>query len=463
MSASVAVSELRARIASREWRLPVVSGAALVFASAFAWQLAGFLFNAVGAHTLGPSKYGALAATIGLLALLAPVMLAVQAVASRETTSLLARDVDGALAPMVRRYGWRVCLSSCALGGTFAALASPIAAEFHLGSPWGVRLAGLCVAVYVPSHFLSGILQGAERFGRFALETVLEATAKIVFAVVLLGLVWKAPSAGLLAIALSALCGLVINVVLVHGYLPRQPHLAVATRLSAGYSLTTLLTFGLLAVLLSVDTLVGKRYLPAEQAGLYAGISLTGKIVFFATSALAVVAFPIFSRHQDLGRDGVRSLGIATLTALAIIATCVLVLVVAPGLVVSALLGPRYRAADQYAPWMGATFGLYAVAYLCSTYLLARRHRGVIAALGVAVAVQLAGFYGFHSTIDQLIAVEALAFWVAIVGSLVVLTLSRPRDSVRDVAPPDREPGSVPPVAGPLSTHDVAVDGARDR
>ena len=275
--------------------------------------------------------------------------------------------------------------------------------------------------LYLPSHFLSGILQGAERFGRFAFETVLEASAKILFAVVLLGLLWRSPTSGVLAIALSALCGLCVNVWLVSSYVPRHRRVAAPVRISAGYSLATLATFGLLAVLLSVDTLIGKHYLPAEQAGLYAGVSLTGKIVFFATSALAVVVFPIFSRHQDMGLDGVRSLGIATITALVIIATSILVLFMAPGLVVSALLGPKYHAVDSYAPLMGATFGLYAIAYLCSTYLLARRHRGVIVALAVAVAAQLAGFYALHSTIREMIEVEAFAFWIAIVGCLVVL------------------------------------------
>ena len=67
------------------------------------------------------------------------------------------------------------------------------------------------------------------------------------------------------------------------------------------YSVTALVTYGLLALMLSSDTLIAKHYLSNHQAGLYAGISLAGKIAYFAASSLFVVAFPVFSRHHDRG------------------------------------------------------------------------------------------------------------------------------------------------------------------
>jgi O-antigen/teichoic acid export membrane protein len=402
----------------------LVAGATLVFVSTFAWQLAGFVFNSVGAHTLGPSNYGVLAATVGLLALLAPAMMAMQSIASREVTSIRGRDLPGELASTVWHYGLRVCLGAGVLGLVLAAFAGPISSLFHLGSPWGVRIAAICVAIYLPSHFLSGLLQGGERFGPFAFETTLEATAKIVFAAVLIGLLWRTPLAGMVAIAASAALGLGVNVVLVRQYIPRREPGTVPTRVSPGYSFTALATFGLLALLLAADTLIGKHYLPGQLAGLYAGVSLTGKIVFFATTALSIVVFPIFSRHQDAGIHSPRSLGAAMATALSIIAVTLFVLAVVPRLVVSALLGQRYLSITGFVVWMGASFGIYAIAYLLATYLLARRQRSVIVALAMAVVVQFAGFYAFHSSIHDMIAVEGFAFTTAIAGCVLILLAS---------------------------------------
>ena len=83
--------------------------------------------------------------------------------------------------------------------------------------------------------------------------------------------------------------------------LQRRHPARIGVPVSSGYSVTALLTYGLLALMLSSDTLIAKHYLSNHQAGLYAGVSLTGKIAYFAASSLFVVAFPLFSRHHDQG------------------------------------------------------------------------------------------------------------------------------------------------------------------
>ena len=54
-------------------------------------QACDFVFNAVGAHALGPARYGVLAASMALLSFVTPLLAAVQAVASREARRSLAR------------------------------------------------------------------------------------------------------------------------------------------------------------------------------------------------------------------------------------------------------------------------------------------------------------------------------------------------------------------------------------
>ena len=69
---------------------------------------------------------------------------------------------------------------------------------------------------------------------------------------------------------------------------------------------------------------------------------------------------------------------------------------------------------------MAAIFSLYALSYLLSTYLLARRRRSVIALLAATFAVQLAGFFVFHSTIPELMGVLAVSFGFLLVGAAVL-------------------------------------------
>ena len=425
------VGVVRARAATAVRLTPVVSGATVVFAGAAVGQVAGFAFNAVGAHALGPTRYGTLAASLALLSLASPFFTAAQTVASREATSLVARGEGGALPPLLRRYGGRAALGAAVLGALVAAASGWVSRVFHLGSPWFVVIVGATIPCYMVGHVLGGVLQGLERFHRFALESVIEGAAKAVLGVLAVAVVFRSAVIGMAAVMCSCALGCLTYVVLTVPVLRRLARVdgpgaalaaprAVASPGIVGYSVTALATYGLLSLMLSVDTLVAKHYLPGRLAGLYAGISVTGKIDFFATSALFVVVFPLFSRHHDQGAGGRRSVLASGAAVAAVSGVIVTGLALRPSWVVVPLLGERYRAADGYVAPMAAIFSLYALSYLLSTYLLARRRRSVIALLAATFAVQLAGFFVFHSTIPELMGVLAVSFGFLLVGAAVL-------------------------------------------
>ena len=435
----------------------MLSGASVVVGGTLVWQVSGFIFNAVGAHALGPERYGVLAASTALLGFASPFLAALQAVASREATSLTARNDLRRIRPMLQHYGFRVGTGSLALGGATAAVSGWVSGLFHLGSPWFVVIVGAIIPCYAVSHLLGGLLQGIERFARFALESVVEGLTKAICGILAMGLLWRSALSGMLAVGASCVAGLITYLVLTLPVLKRttlsaiagQSPLPPATQARSshrrkprkgvpgivGYSMTALATYGLLAVMLSSDTLVAKHYLSSHLAGLYAGASLAGKIAYFATSSLFIIAFPVFSRQHD---QGVGS-GKWILAACAVVCTATGAIAAAfalePAWVVIPLLGERYRAAEHYVPWMAAVFGLYALGFLVCTYLLARKQRGVIAVLSAAVVVQFAGFFSVHSTIAGMMTVLAVAFGVMLAGGMPLVLLGAQRGGAK---PPRR-------------------------
>jgi len=483
----------QARADRLAWHLPpalrrLINGASLVLAGTMVGQVSNFAFNAVGAHSLGPAHYGALAASMALLSFATPALAAVQTVASRGTTSLVLRQQSRSLRPMLAHYGLRLAVGSLALGGVVALASAWISRLFHLGSPWLVVTVGAIIPCYVTGHLLGGLLQGAERFGRFAAESVAEGLTKAIVGVLAMGFLWRSALAGMTAVAGSSVVALVAYLLLTlpalaRGTLVASPddHCAAAVRNPMshrrrprrgmpgviGYSMTALCTYGLLALLLSSDTLVAKHYLADYQAGLYAGASLTGKIVYFAASSFFVIAFPVFSRHHDQGRGGTRWILGACGIVFAISGTIVALFALEPSWVVVPLLGSRYRAADRLVPLIAAVFGLYALGYLISIYLLARKHRGVIAVLALAAMVQFAGYYSFHSSMKQLIAVLAVAFAVMVAGGVVLVLHARGRQAPspgRPAAPGPRDAWSeqiVTRVAGRVGPAPVLLGGSR--
>ena len=481
------------RRAARAKPPPSISGAALVLGGTLVWQASNFVFNAVGAHALGPARYGVLAASVALLSFAGPLLAAVQATASREVSSLATSMSLASVVPMLRFYGLRVVCAALALAAVAAATSSWISGLFHLGSPWLVVIVGASIPGYVVSHLLGGVLQGIERFGRFALQSVVEGSAKAIAGVAAIGLLWRSPMSGVLTIIVSCAAGLVTYLLLTLPILERAPRLrdpgehSVARGRArfrgspwqilgrggssvATYSVTALVTYSLLALLLSSDTLIAKHYLSSHQAGLYAGVSLTGKIAYYAASALFVVGFPLFSRKHDRA-DGTGKWILPAFAGLvcAITGAIVTAFALEPAWVVIPLLGDRYRSVERYIPWMAAVFGVYSLGFLVSTYLLARKRRSVIAVLAAAVIVEFAGFFAFHSTITSMLAVLAVAFGVMFGGGVLLTAFgagraagTRGRMGAHARSRHSPQPVVTTMAAGPAVKHGAAPGPLRD-
>jgi O-antigen/teichoic acid export membrane protein len=363
----------------------------------------------VAAHLLGPGRYGDLAALTGLTYLAGPVFISIQTVTSRMSTTLAMRGEYPRIRGLLRYYSIRLVLFGFIAGGLVAALSGAVARIIHLPSSVPVAIVGSVFVLFSLTHIQRGALQGMQAFGRYGLSAAFEGIAKIVAAVLIITMISRTETGAIAAIPVAAGCGIGVNWALLR-FLPRPEERVRPVTHPYRYSLVTLATLLLLAVLLSADVIAGRHYLASHTAGLYAAVSLSGRVVFFATTSLTYFMFPIFSERQDRGSDGRRSLaaGLAILVAVALV--IVTAYFVSPNLLVQSLFGDRFTAAEGYIGWMGIAFGLYGAAYLTAMFLLSqKRHVGIVV-LGCAVLLQMAGFYRFHGSIRELIGVQLVAF-----------------------------------------------------
>ena len=404
-----------ARLRRAEWlsrRSAFLRGGVLVFGANLVWNASNFAFNAIAARSLGPRSYGELAAAVVLLYVASPVLVSVQTVVSRVATALDVRGEQDLLRSALALHLKRLAFVATVIAGALALSSSAVARFLRLdsGIPIAIVGVGLCLSLF--PHCQRGVLQGTQRFDRLAASVAVEATAKVVGAIALLT-VWHSTDAAVTAIPLSAACGLAINALLLRCLPDSVSGSRAALTLHAGsQTVATLATFLLLALLLSADVLAAKRYLPSNLAGIYAAVSLCGKIVYFATSAISLLLFPHFSARRERNRDSRRPF----VASLGVVAVCSAVIVAAyfavPQVVVRVLYGPTYKAAAPYLGWIAVAFAAYALAYLAATYLLAQRSWAGAGALAVVTLGQLASLYALHGSIGEIVAVQ-----VAILGS----------------------------------------------
>jgi O-antigen/teichoic acid export membrane protein len=267
-------------------------------------------------------------------------------------------------------------------------------------------------------------VQGLQRFGVFGAGSAIEGIAKIAAVVVILKWVWPSESGAILALVAASACSLVFNGSVLHK-LPDTTERVHPVEHPYKYSVHTLGTLVLLAMLLSTDVIAANRYLSSQAAGLYAAVSLSGKTVFFATSALTTFAFPVFSHRQDRGEDSRRALfGLLAVVAVACVAIVGIYFAV-PTILVHAIFGSRYVEAARFVPWMAIAFAAYSIVYLTGMYLLSQRRTIGAGILGFFALAQLAGFRFFHGDIRQLIGVQLVVLSATAVAMTVAASFAR--------------------------------------
>lgn len=415
-------------------RIQLLRGSVLVVVSTSLWQATNFAYNAIGAHLLGPSSYGSLAATTALLAVFTPVFVAIQTIASRIATTKASTGAQDELRGLLAYYGSRLLVGGVFAGVLIVLLSSAVARALRMQSHWPVAVLGGVVALSTITHLQRGVLQGMRSFGRYATSTTVEAAAKLIFTLVFVMVVSKTVTSAVAGLVLASGIGLLANTLLLR-FLPHPHRHTKPVDHPFRYSLLTLAALVGLALLLADDVVAAKRYLPAHQAGVYAAVSLGGKIAFYGSSAITTLLFPFFSAQHDEGSQSRRLLWIAGGIVAAGGGLLVVVYAAVPGLLVRPLFGSHFDAAKPHLALAGGIFGLYALAYLAALYLLARHDGRGLVLIWFSVLAQLAALGVLHSSIDRILVAQLIATALLVVSLGSLVAFFPPRSAAAVVEP----------------------------
>lgn len=176
--------------------------------------------------------------------------------------------------------------------------------------------------------------------------------------------------------------------------------------------LPTLTMLGIIGIL-NIDIIIVKHFFDAQQAGLYAGLSLLGKIILYATGPLTLVSLTFFAGSEH-SHNKKSILLFSTALSLCIGLCTGLVYLVFSDEVVSIVFGSKFEEIGQYV-WLTAVYGsLYSVVSLLAQYAVSRMKVFATFSL-VGLAAQILGLYLFHNSFyDVLIVNTVVLFFLSI-------------------------------------------------
>jgi O-antigen/teichoic acid export membrane protein len=170
------------------------------------------------------------------------------------------------------------------------------------------------------------------------------------------------------------------------------------------------------ALITNSDFILVKNFFSPEDAGLYAAISVLGRIVYFGALPLTILLVPMIARRQALNQP-TRPILLLLIGGASVV--CGMLIAgswFAGQTIIGMLYGEAYlSSAGLLAPYALAA-SLYTLANLVVTYQIARGSGGETWMPLLAGSLQIAGIVLFHETLMQVILVQ-----IALMGFLFLL------------------------------------------
>jgi len=382
----------------------LMRGSAIVFVGSMLSNIGSYLYHFITGRILGPVGYGELASLISLLYIFGVPMVVLQTVLIKYFSECKAGRAPGEAKDlyfrMVRILIKIICISFIA----FIALIPFLGSFLNLTTPRSLFWIFLIFVVSIFTAINLSVLQGFQLFLWVSLFSAVGMLLKLCIStpLALFGVEWT-------------MIGTVIAAFMTLGFL-FFPIRFIFTAVKKPFPLTkkTLILFSIptfisllgLTSLYSMDIVLVRHFLSPQEAGLYSAIATLGKVIFYASSAIITVLFPVLSertvKKEPVGKILAIALGLVFVISIGITA----VYFIEPTLVIHLLFGSSYSGASLYLGYFAFFISLYSLGNVFVFACLAVNKLLVWVITVCAAITQIIFISFFHHSIMEIISVN---------------------------------------------------------
>jgi len=404
----------------------LLSHGAVVLVGIFVLNIGNYAFYAAVARIVGVQAYGTIAALFSALFLMMGLSSIVATIVAKLSAQLWSRLDRERVKRLSDVTGSVAILCGIVLGLSGLLSRDPIARFFALRDPSAVVAMSIALPFVLVVPIQRAVFAGTELYQAYAISNVIEGALKALSGS-LLAVVLGAAGAlyGVAVASFTAWIYAIIAARRAFGSRTRRLDLEPGTiQATSGY--IAVMTIAMYAMLYA-DTLLVKRFFPAEDAGLYAAAALVGRTIYVALGFIPVLVLPKATSLAESGRSSrgllTQALGVLlALATVALIACCV-----QPERIVTLLSGAAFAAAAQYVPLYAFAACAIAIANVIAMSQIGNHSYAFVVPLALVAGSQIASMVLFHSSIAEilrilccgnLLAVAACCYRLDIFGPL---------------------------------------------
>jgi O-antigen/teichoic acid export membrane protein len=415
-------------------RQKLLGGSLTLLAGSGLVGVANLVYNVITARMLGPTGFAHVTAVYTLLMLASAITLSFQAVCAKYVASHESYEDKAAIFSSLHLKSW---MAGVGLGLLVFLFNRMITRYLNLPDQVLISLLALGTAFYIPLGVRRGYIQGVHAFSSLAANFMVE------------GLVRLGGAYFLIKVGLGVEGAVLASVIaVVASYFLARPHPRLATfpklkiPIASGEGVQATVFFAGQGAINNFDIVLMNHFFVPEQAGIYAAVSLVGRLINMFAWSVVNTMFPVSAAARSSDREARPVLFMSLTMVFLILSVLILGLWAIPSFLWRTLFGAHFEVANSGG--LATLLILYAVAtgiYSLSSVLISyEMSRKIANTSWVQLAfsgVLILGIWGLHHSLAQVI-YERL-FLMGVLFVAVALPLLRreitPAENL-DVHPP---------------------------
>lgn len=399
----------------------LAKNSAIVFVGSMLANIGAYAYHLLMGRFLGPSGYGELSSLLSLLYIFTVPLTVGQTVLVKFISGFKARGSVGQSKSLLYAITQWFMLAILMGLPIVLVLSSRIGTFLHLVSPAPFLQVYAIFAISLLSVATASVLLGYQMFfwaSIIGLGTVL---VKIALSVPLVkwgvsGVLWA-------SIASGALMYLVYVFPLRFVIAAKGQPTKLGRRDALRFAIPTFFTLLGITSLYSTDIVLVRHYFTASDAGLYAALAVLGKIIFYASSSVAMVLFPVLSERIAVGRNTIRLTWAAIAGVTVVSSALVALYFLFPDFIVGLLFGRAFAGAGALLGMFGIFLALFSIGNVIVTACLAIGKTGIWIIPMACAIVQAVAITWAHGSIATVIMlnIAVCALFVAAAGGYHLL------------------------------------------
>lgn len=436
---------------TRALRQKLLGGSLTLLAGSGLVGVTNLVYNVVTARMLGPSGFAHATAVYTLLMLASAITLSFQVVCAKYVASHETKAEKDAIFSRLHLQAW---MASIGIGLLLFLFNHTLNRYLHLPDPGLISLLALGTAFYIPLGVRRGYIQGVHAFTALAVNFMLEGLIRLggAYFLMFMGLGVK-----------GAVLASVIAEIASYLFARPSPGLQLRSRripMPFGEGVQAIVFFSGQVVINNFDIVLVKHFFSSSEAGIYAAVSLVGRLVNMCAWSVVNTMFPVSAGARSSDREARPVLFMSLVLVFLILSVLILGLWMIPSFLWRTLFGSHFELGNYgglaallilYA----ITTGIYSLSSVMITYEMSRKIANTSWIQLAFSGALVLGICAFHQNLRQVIFVQLVLMIILFV--MVALPLLRKEIA----APEDLRSYTALAIARSLSEHEVIAEFLR--